>query len=80
MIVKLKWVASGPEHAKVTVFVGVDGDHLENCCYLVFRIEEAQQFRKSLRMGTGEPGSGGFQGILESWSTEALRELIGGDE
>jgi len=80
VIVKLKWVASGPEHAKVTVFVGVDGDHLENCCYLVFRIEEAQQFRKSLRMGTVNRAAVDSRASWNHGQTEALRELIGGDE
>jgi len=70
MIVKMRWTNNGP-HKRVTLFVGVDRDHLANAGTLCLRPDEATAFRKSIRQGSGIEGSGGFSGVLESGWTEA---------
>ncbi len=69
-VVKLRW-NRGIGHDRVTIFTGPNRDHLANAGTLVFRSEEAEAFRASIRQGSGNPDIPGFSGVLESgWGSE----------
>ena len=68
-VVKMRWNIPTPAHIRVTIFVGVDGDHLANTGELTFLHDEARRFRASIRQGIIGPG---FTGVLESgWPFES---------